>query len=55
MRHLLTPPAALRVALTMAGAYLFAHAGHGIFASDGGWELVGMIAAAALALVGAGV
>lgn len=50
----LTPVVALLVALNMAGAYLIAHAGHGIFASDGGWELVGMIAAAALALVGAG-
>lgn len=37
------------VALLMAGAAVIAHVGNGIFAADGGWELVGVIAATALA------
>lgn len=43
------------VALTMIGAGIFAnHFTTGIFVSDGGWELVGVIAAAALLLAGVG-
>ena len=44
------------VVLDMLGAALIVHVGNGIMASDGGWELVGVIGAAALvlAVVGAG-
>lgn len=37
------------VALLMAGAAVIVHVGNGIFVADGGWELVGVIAATALA------
>lgn len=42
--------------IVMIGAAGFVHVTHGIFAEDGGWELVGVIAAAELMLaaVGAG-
>ncbi|GAB3622352.1 DoxX family protein [Mariniluteicoccus endophyticus] len=49
-----TPAVALLVALQMFGAFLFAHTGKGLFVKNGGWELVGMIGAACIALVGAG-
>ena len=44
------------VVLDMLGAALLVHVGNGVMASDGGWELVGMIGALALVLaaVGAG-
>jgi putative oxidoreductase len=44
------------VVLDMLGAALLVHVGNGVFASDGGWELVGVIGALALVLaaVGAG-
>lgn len=44
------------VVLDMLGAALIVHIGNGVMASDGGWELVGVIGAAALLLaaVGAG-
>jgi putative oxidoreductase len=44
------------VAVNMIGAALFVHVGNGVFAGDGGWELVGVIGALALVLaaVGAG-
>lgn len=44
------------VVLNMLGAALIVHAPNGIMVSNGGWELVGVIAAAALVLaaVGAG-
>ena len=44
------------VVLDMIGAALLVHVANGVFASSGGWELVGVIAAAALVLaaVGAG-
>ncbi|AMO88760.1 putative membrane protein [Corynebacterium simulans] len=43
------------VALQMVGAGIFAnHFSSGIFVSDGGWELVGLIAVAGLMLVAAG-
>ncbi|TQL54523.1 putative oxidoreductase [Subtercola boreus] len=51
-----TAVAGILVAVAMAGALVFAHAGSGVFAADGGWELVGMIGATGLVLaaVGAG-
>jgi putative oxidoreductase len=44
------------VVLDMLGAALIVHVGNGVMVTDGGWELVGVIGAAALALaaVGAG-
>jgi putative oxidoreductase len=53
---LLTPLASLAVVANMAGAFWFAHRGTELFVGKGGWELVAMIGAAALALfaVGAG-
>ncbi|MHA6621323.1 DoxX family protein [Pseudonocardia sp. DLS-67] len=44
------------VVLDMLGAALIVHVGNGVMVGDGGWELVGVIAAAALVLaaVGAG-
>jgi putative oxidoreductase len=44
------------VVLDMLGAALLVHVGNGVMVSDGGWELVGVIGAAALVLaaVGAG-
>lgn len=51
---LMTPIAGSLVFLVMLGAYFFAHMGNGIAAADGGFELVGAIGAAALALAGAG-
>ena len=51
-----TPVAALLLVADMAGAYLFVHVGNGIFVDQGGFELVGALAAACLILaaVGAG-
>jgi putative oxidoreductase len=53
---LLTPIAALAVVADMAGAFWYAHRGTEVFVGEGGWELVAVIAAGALALfaVGAG-
>ncbi len=44
------------IALVMLGAAVFAHASFGIYAANGGWELVGAIGAGMIALfaVGAG-
>jgi putative oxidoreductase len=44
------------VVLNMLGALVLVHIGNGVFVSEGGWELVGVIGAAALVLaaVGAG-
>jgi putative oxidoreductase len=42
------------VALVMLGAVLFVHIGSGVFVSDGGWELAGLVGASALALAAAG-
>lgn len=42
------------VALDMLGAALFVHIGNGVLVAEGGWELVGVIAAVALALAAAG-
>lgn len=49
---ILTPVVALLVVLDMFGAFLFVHSGHGVFIDGGGWELVGVIGAASLALLG---
>ena len=40
--------------LVMIGAAAFVHISHGLFAQDGGWELVGVIAACELVLAGTG-
>ena len=45
---LLTPLVGLLVAGVMAGAFWFVHMGQGLFAADGGWELVAVIGLAAL-------
>lgn len=45
-----TPVAGIAVAFVMAGAAIFAHIGNGLFATDGGWELVAAIGVAALTL-----
>jgi putative oxidoreductase len=50
----LVPVAAALVVLDMLGAYLFVHVGQGLFIDKGGFELVGLIAAGALLLLGAG-
>lgn len=42
------------VVLDMLGAFVLVHIGNGVFVADGGFELVGVIAAAALLLVAAG-
>ncbi|AVZ40904.1 MULTISPECIES: DoxX family protein [unclassified Dietzia] len=44
---LLTQVVAALVVVVMFGAYLFVHQGAGIFATNGGWELVAVIALAA--------
>ncbi|WP_462418516.1 DoxX family protein [Kytococcus sp. Marseille-QA3725] len=51
---LFTGVAGLLVAVQMAFAAWFAHLGNGVFVDGGGWELVGTIAAGALALTAAG-
>jgi putative oxidoreductase len=49
-----TVVAALLVVLDMLGAFVLVHIGNGVFVADGGFELVGVIAAAALLLAAAG-
>ncbi|OLM17702.1 hypothetical protein Ae707Ps1_1961 [Pseudonocardia sp. Ae707_Ps1] len=49
-----TTVAGLAAFVAMAGAFLFAHFGVTVFVDAGGWELVGVIAAGALALAAAG-
>lgn len=51
---LLTRLVAVLVLGDMLGAFWFAHRGTEVFTTDGGWELVAMIGAVALALVAAG-
>jgi putative oxidoreductase len=51
---LLTTVVAGCMGIVMVGAAAFVHARHGVFVSDGGWELVGSIAGALLALAAAG-
>jgi putative oxidoreductase len=50
----LTPFVGLLVIGDMAGAFWYAHRDAGVFASEGGWELVTMIALLALTLVASG-
>lgn len=45
---LLTPLAALLLVVDMVGAFWFAHREAGVFVTDGGWELVVALGAAAL-------
>jgi putative oxidoreductase len=49
-----TAPVGVLVALEMLGAVLFVHIGSGVFVSNGGWELAGLVGATALALAAAG-
>ncbi|WGY01853.1 DoxX family protein [Nocardioides sp. QY071] len=51
---LLTPVAALLVALNMAGAWYYGHRGTGIFVAEGGGELVMVIGAVVLAIAATG-
>lgn len=51
---LFAPIAGILVSLNMLGAAVIAHVSNGIFAANNGWELVGVIAAAALAVGVAG-
>lgn len=53
---LLTPIVAALVVVVMFGAYLFVHQGAGVYATNGGWELVAVIAlaVAVFGLVGTG-
>jgi putative oxidoreductase len=50
---LTTVVACLQIVI-MVGAAVYVHARHGIFVADGGWELVGAIAAGLLAVAAAG-
>jgi putative oxidoreductase len=49
-----TVVAGVLVVLDMLGAFVLVHIGNGVFVTDNGFELVGVIAAAALLLVAAG-
>ncbi|TCO51394.1 hypothetical protein EV646_101377 [Kribbella antiqua] len=53
---MLTPVVGVLLALDMAGALAFVHLSNGVFAADGGWELVGVLGLLSLTLaaVGAG-
>lgn len=53
---LLTQLVAVLVVIVMAGAYFYVHKAAGIYAADGGWELVAVIglAVAVFGLVGPG-
>ncbi|HSX66857.1 DoxX family protein [Nocardioides sp.] len=51
---LLAPVAALLVVLDMAGAFWFVHRDAGVFVAEGGWELVAVITAAAIAITAVG-
>jgi len=51
---LMTRTVAGCMGFVMAGAAVFVHARHGVFVADGGWELVGSIGGALLALAAAG-
>jgi len=48
------PVTAALVVLDMLGAYLFVHAGKGLFIEKGGFELVGLLAAGCLLLLAVG-
>ncbi|MFP5072491.1 DoxX family protein [Pseudonocardia nantongensis] len=49
-----TTVAGLAAVAMMVGAWFFAHLTPAVFVSDGGWELVGVIAAGALLLAASG-
>lgn len=51
-----TPIAALLLTIDMIGAVLFAHISNGIFVTNGGWELAGILGAISLVftVIGAG-
>jgi putative oxidoreductase len=51
---LATPLAALLLVVNMAGAYIFVHAGSGMFVEQGGAELVLALGAASLVFAGLG-
>jgi putative oxidoreductase len=51
---LLTPLVGLLVVGDMAGAYWYVHRGNGVFAGEGGYELVAVIGLLALTLAAAG-
>ncbi|WP_297003882.1 DoxX family protein [uncultured Corynebacterium sp.] len=48
---LLTPAAAGVLALDMVAAFYFVHLDHGLFVTDGGWEMVLVLCAACVTLV----
>src|SRR3954468_11512570 len=50
----LTPVVVVAHLVVMVGAAGFVHVSHGIFATDGGWEVVGVIAAAELVIAACG-
>jgi putative oxidoreductase len=50
----LTPVVVVAHLVVMVGAAAFVHVSHGIFAADGGWEVVGVIACAELVLAACG-
>ena len=50
----LTPVVCGMMVVIMVGAGVFVHIPKGIFVADGGWELVGVIAAGLIALAAAG-
>ncbi|TWD84283.1 putative oxidoreductase [Kribbella amoyensis] len=50
----LTSVAGVLLALDMAGALIFVHASNGIFAADGGWELVAALGLLSLTLAATG-
>ncbi|MGP6174828.1 DoxX family protein [Corynebacterium sp. A21] len=51
---LFTPIVGIILTLVMVGAALFAHLPYGIFVANGGWELVGAIAAGTITLAALG-
>jgi uncharacterized membrane protein YphA (DoxX/SURF4 family) len=50
----LTPVVVIGHLVVMVGAAVFVHVSHGVFAGDGGWEVVGVIGAAELVIAACG-
>jgi putative oxidoreductase len=50
----LTPVVCALMLVIMSGAAVFVHIPNGIFVADGGWELVGVIAAGLIAITATG-